>query len=47
MAQFFGFTHEEVQALAAKHGMDFDELEKWYDGYQIDPQPSMFNPSSP
>ena len=46
MATFFGFTREEVQALAAKHGMDFDELEKWYDGYQIGPQPSMFNPSS-
>ena len=46
MAQFFGFTKEEVQALATKHGMDFDELEKWYDGYQIGPQPSMFNPNS-
>ena len=46
MATFFGFTREEVQALAAKHGMDFDELEKWYDGYLIGPQPSMFNPSS-
>jgi hypothetical protein len=46
MAQFFGFTKEEVKALAAKHQMDFDELEKWYDGYQIGPQPSMFNPNS-
>ncbi|MGX8697242.1 MAG: AAA family ATPase [Prevotella sp.] len=46
MATFFGFTREEVQTLAAKHGMDFDELEKWYDGYLIGPQPSMFNPSS-
>ena len=46
MAQFFGFTKEEVQTLATKHGMDFDELEKWYDGYLIGPQPSMFNPNS-
>jgi hypothetical protein len=46
MGQYFGFTKEEVQALAAKHQMDFDELEKWYDGYQIGPQPSMFNPNS-
>ena len=46
MATFFGFTKEEVQALAVKHGMDFDELEKWYDGYQIGPQSSMFNPNS-
>ena len=46
MAQFFGFTREEVKQLATKHQMDFDELEKWYDGYQIGPQPSMFNPNS-
>ncbi len=26
--------------------MDFDELEKWYDGYQIGRQSSMFNPNS-
>ena len=46
MAQFFGFTLDETKALAEKYGMDFDELEKWYDGYQIGPQPSMFNPNS-
>ena len=46
MAQYFGFTKEEVKVLAAKHQMDFDELEKWYDGYMIGPQPSMFNPNS-
>ena len=46
MAQFFGFTIDETKALAQKYGMDFDELEKWYDGYQIGPQPSMFNPNS-
>ena len=46
MASFFGFTKDEVQALATKHGMSFDELEKWYDGYQIGPQSSMFNPNS-
>ena len=46
MAQFFGFTKEEVKALAEKHNSDFDELEKWYDGYQIGDQPSMFNPNS-
>ena len=35
-----------MKALAEKHGMDFDELEKWYDGYQLGQQPSMFNPNS-
>ncbi len=46
MASFFGFTKDEVRTLAAKHGMDFDDMEKWYDGYQIGPQPSIFNPNS-
>lgn len=46
MARYFGFTKDEVIALAEKHGMDFDELEKWYDGYQIGDDMSMFNPNS-
>ncbi len=46
MAKYFGFTKEEVMTLAAKRGMDFDELEKWYDGYQIGDEQSMFNPNS-
>jgi len=46
MGRYFGFTKDEVITLAEKHGMDFDELEKWYDGYQIGDEPSMFNPNS-
>ena len=46
MAQFFGFTKDEVKALAEKHQMDFEELLKWYDGYQIGDELSMFNPNS-
>ena len=46
MAHFFGFTKDEVKALAEKHAMDFDELEKWYDGYQIGDEQSIFNPNS-
>ncbi|MBR1415399.1 MAG: AAA family ATPase [Prevotella sp.] len=46
MALFFGFTKEEVLTLAEKHGMDYAELEKWYDGYQIGDELSMFNPNS-
>lgn len=42
----FGFTDTEVQALCDKHGMDYDEMTKWYDGYQIGDQPSVFNPNS-
>ena len=46
MASFFGFTKDEVRALATKHQMDFEELEAWYDGYQIGDEPSVFNPNS-
>ena len=46
MAQYFGFTRNEVRSLTEKYDMDFDEVEKWYDGYQIGDEPSMFNPNS-
>jgi len=46
MARFFGFTKDEVKALADKNGMDFADLVKWYDGYQIGDERSMFNPNS-
>mgnify|MGYP002622675049 FL=1 len=43
---YFGFTKDEVRVLAQKHDMDFNELEKWYDGYRIGNVPSIFNPNS-
>lgn len=46
MAGCFGFTKDEVRNLADKYSMDYDELEKWYDGYQIGEQTSIFNPNS-
>ena len=46
LARFFGFTKEEVMTLAERHGMDYDELAKWYDGYQIGGEEAMFNPNS-
>ena len=46
MAPYFGFTKDEVKILAESHKMDFDELEKWYDGYQIGDEQSIFNPNS-
>lgn len=35
MAPFMGFTEEEVQSLANKAGMPFDDLKRWYDGYNL------------
>lgn len=43
---FFGFTKGEVYTLCNKHGMNIEEMERWYDGYQIGREPSVFNPSS-
>ena len=46
LAGYFGFTKPEVQALCLKYQMDFEEFEKWYDGYQIGSESSIFNPNS-
>ena len=46
MAGCFGFTTNEVKALSEKYMMDYDELVKWYDGYQIGNELSIFNPNS-
>ena len=35
MAPFMGFTEEEVHSLAQKSGMAFDDLKRWYDGYNL------------
>lgn len=46
MGRYFGFTKNEVWALAEKHGMSFEDLVQWYDGYQIGDELSIFNPNS-
>ena len=46
LASYFGFTATEVKTLCDKYGMDYEDMEKWYDGYSIGNEPSMFNPSS-
>ena len=35
LAPYFGFTEAEVAALCQKHGMCFDEVQAWYDGYNL------------
>lgn len=46
IAPFFGFTPTEVKTLCEKHNMDYDEMVKWYDGYSIGKEHSIFNPNS-
>lgn len=35
LAEFFGFTEEEVRGLCAEYDMSFDETRAWYDGYEL------------
>ena len=35
LAEYFGFTEQEVAILCKKYGMDFDEARMWYDGYDL------------
>lgn len=53
LAEFFGFTEDEVRALCAQYRMSFEEARAWYDGYELvthsmrgDVHYSMYNPKS-
>ena len=46
LAGCFGFTKSEVKSLYESEGGNFDEMEKWYDGYKMGNEPSIFNPNS-
>lgn len=35
LAQYVGFTEEEVEGLCDQYHQDFTEVKRWYDGYQI------------
>ena len=42
----YGFTEDEVQALANKHDVSMEDLKTWYDGYKIGREKSIYNPYS-
>jgi hypothetical protein len=44
-AEYTGFTEEEVRELCGKYEMDFDEVKRWYDGYNVN-DVSIYNPKS-
>jgi hypothetical protein len=35
LAEYFGFTENEVQEICDKYDMDFSEMRRWYDGYVL------------
>lgn len=44
--EFTGFTEEEVQRLCEKYEMDFEEIRRWYDGYDFPEYGAIYNPYS-
>ena len=46
LAQFVGFTQEEVKSLCNAYNMDYDELSKWYNGYSFLRLDCVYNPKS-
>ena len=46
LAEYVGFTEEEVQKLCDKYGMDMGEVKSWYDGYSFEKAPSVYSPRS-
>lgn len=53
LAEFFGFTENEVKGLCDEYGMNFEEARAWYDGYDLityskkhDIHYSMYSPKS-
>ena len=53
LAEYFGFTEQEISALCEKYEMSFEEAKTWYDGYQLiahrqtgDEIYSMYSPKS-
>lgn len=43
--EYFGFTEKEVREQCTCHGVDYDEVEKWYDGYRVG-NLHIYNPKS-
>lgn len=46
LADYVGFTEEEVMDLCERYGMDFDEAARWYDGYTFKRNAHIYSPKS-
>ena len=45
LSEYFGFTEEEVADLCTQNGVDFVEVQRWYDGYLLNGK-HIYNPKS-
>ena len=47
LESFYGFTEGEVRTLCLNHGLDYQELSHWYNGYKLGNKAvRIFNPTS-
>lgn len=46
LAEFVGFTEEEVEHLCRQYGMSMQEVKEWYDGYSFPYAESIYSPRS-
>lgn len=45
LGEYFGFTEEEVRRQCAQYEVDYEEVQKWYDGYRLG-ELHIYNPKS-
>ena len=45
LAQYVGFTENEVRDLCRKYNRNFDEVKRWYDGYLLKEE-HIYNPKA-
>ena len=46
LAEYVGFTEDEVRGLCEEYDMDFHETKRWYDGYYFQDVGSVYNPNA-
>ncbi|MCD8371078.1 MAG: ATP-binding protein [Clostridiales bacterium] len=46
LAEYIGFTEDEVKRLCDEYRMDFDEMQSWYDGYSFSRMKHVYSPNS-
>ena len=46
LAEYIGFSEEEVKNLCEQYGMDFEECKRWYNGYSFSRAKAVYNPNS-
>ncbi len=46
LAEYVGFTEDEVRDLCRQYDMDFDGVKHWYDGYSFQECQPVYNPNS-